>query len=105
MDLAAADRIRRRDRADDPARERRDGGAIRDVTQDYSELVAADARDLIALSQSATESLRHCLEQFVAKRMAERLIDVFEIVEIDVEDGERFATLFRRRRKLSVAIP
>src|ERR1019366_10795694 len=97
MHLAGADRMRRSDRADDPCRERRDDGPIRHVTQEYSKLVAADARDPIAFTQSPTKSLRHGLEQFVAQRMAERLIDVLEVVEIEVEDGETFAAFFRRR--------
>jgi len=58
--------MRRSDRADDPCRERRDDGAIRHVTQEYSELVAADARDPIILTQSANELLRHCLEELIA---------------------------------------
>ena len=73
MQLAAADRIRRRNRADDSARERRDGGAIREAAQDYSELVPANARNLIALTHVVGESSRHCLKQGVAEKNAREL--------------------------------
>ncbi len=100
---ASADRLWRGNRADDPARERPDDGAICRVAQD-SELVAANPGDPIALTHCADQSLRHRLEQFVASRMAERLNDVLEVVEIEVKDGERLCRPPSPPRTPSVAI-
>ena len=51
------------------------------------ELVAAEPADLALARRSRGEPLGDLLEQRVADRMAERVVDVLEAVEIDQEQG------------------
>ena len=65
---------------------------------DDGELVAADAGDEIVAADGVGEPLRHRADQLVADRMAERIVDVLEVVEVDVEHGRRRAALADVRR-------
>ena len=51
------------------------------------ELVAAEPADLAFLADHVGEALRDLLEERVADRMAQRVVDVLEPVEIDQEQG------------------
>ena len=57
----------------------------------HGELVAADTRDHIVLARAADEARRHLLQQFVADRVAERIIGGLEVIEIDAEHGHDVA--------------
>ena len=54
----------------------------------HDELVAAEARDHIARLDDGAEPERDLLEQLVADRVAERVVDGFEPVEVDQVDGK-----------------
>src|SRR5690606_4457415 len=52
------------------------------------ELVATQTGDDIRPAQTARYSVRNHLEHDVAGRMAERVVDLLEAVEVDIVDGE-----------------
>ena len=53
------------------------------------ELVAADAGDHVAPSSTALQALRHRLQQLVADRWSERVVDLLEAVDVEHEHYER----------------
>src|ERR1039458_735847 len=53
----------------------------------YDELVATQSSHGVRLSKSARESRSHGLEQDVTLPVAQSVIDIFETIEIDEEDG------------------
>ncbi len=58
---------------------------------DDHEFVAAGARDEIALAKARADRLRGMDEHRVARRMAERVVDLLEAIEVDVEDDDALA--------------
>ena len=70
----------------------------RGIGQDEHELVAADARHGVAGAQRLGESPRDCLQQLVADRVPERVVDGLEAIQVD-EDHRRAAVAFARRRQ------
>jgi hypothetical protein len=60
---------------------------VGDVGQHEREDVAADARDTRAVAEGVHQPLAHCLEQRVARLLAERVVDRLEA--IDVGDDQR----------------
>ena len=56
----------------------RDGGH-------HGELVAAEPRHDVLGPHGVGQPQRHVADQLVADRMAERVVDVLEVVEVDVE--------------------
>jgi hypothetical protein len=56
--------------------------------QDQHELVAADAADGVALAQHRAQPLAHALQQLVAGRVAERVVDELEVVEVHEHHGD-----------------
>src|ERR1700676_5782451 len=73
----------------DPGRERRCGRGITCVRLQYSELVAAETGDEIARSDALLESLGNLSEESIADCMAECIVNILEIVEIEKKDRER----------------
>ena len=61
--------------------------ALRDGLQ-HDELVAAEARDHVSGADDGTEPERDFLEELVADRVTERVIDGFEPVEVDQVDRD-----------------
>ncbi len=55
----------------------------REVAQQHAELVAAEARDRVRLLERGAQAHRHLLEQPVAGVVAERVVDLLEVVEVD----------------------
>ncbi len=53
-----------------------------------SEFVTAEARDKIRLADTAAQPDRHGLQQFIADRMAQRIVDTLEFVDVDIEHRE-----------------
>ena len=68
-------------------------GGIGDVGLDDGELVAADARDGVGFAHAAAQPAGHHPQQLVAGRMAERVVDVLELVEIETQHREPLAAL------------
>ena len=90
-DVLAGDIIGRADGGDDALRQRHHlRRVIADAGRDHREFVAAEPRHQIAAAQRMRQPQRDVADQFVAGRMAERVIDVLEMVEIDIKHGGRF---------------
>ena len=71
-----------------------DGDRIAAIGHDHHELVAAEAADLAAVARHLDQALADLDQELIAGRMAERIVDVLETVEI--EHGDR-GRAFRRR--------
>ena len=81
-----------------------------DVVQEHGELVAAQARREVARLQRAAQAPGDGLQQLVADRMAERVVDRLEVVEVEEEDrvvaparGEQLAELVEEQRAVGQA--
>jgi hypothetical protein len=72
---------------DDPRSEIAKSVAIDIAGYDDLELIAAQPADLPRLLNSGQKALRHLLEQRIAGRMAKRIIDLLEAVEIEQQDA------------------
>ena len=60
---------------------------------DDGEFVAADARNGVADTDAAAQPPRHGLQQSVADLVAEHVVDVLEVVEIEIKHRELLAAL------------
>ena len=65
----------------------------RDTRLDDSELVAAEPRDDIGPAQYLAQTLGDALEQRIAGRMTERVVDGFEMVKVNPQECEAVAWL------------
>ena len=69
-----------------------------DVLLEHDELVAAEAGDEILRPQHLAQAVRHRAEQLVAAGMAERVVDLLELVEVDEQQrGHVVAALGRQQ--------
>ena len=57
------------------------------VGQQDGELVAAEARDHVALAQAAAQRVGHLADQRVAGAVPERVVDVLEVVDVEQHGG------------------
>ena len=57
----------------------------------HGELIAAEPGGRIALADDAFDALRHLLQQPVADRVAQRVVDQLEVVEIDAQRADEAA--------------
>ncbi len=66
------------------------GGGVASVVRlgQDNELVAAHATDHLAVSKLGRQAIGDDSQDFVARFVAQAVIDVFEVVEIDEEDGQ-----------------
>ena len=89
----AGEIVGRAHRLADPARQH--GGVERlvDAVLDDGEFVAADARHGVAVAHAMAKPAAHHLEQLVAHRMAERIVDALEAVEVEVKHGKLVAAV------------
>ena len=71
----------------DPVRD--DLGWLSLATDEDRELVAADACQRVPFADAPAEALAHRAQQLVAARVAEPVVDLFEIVEVDEDQHER----------------
>ena len=83
--------VGRADRGDDAAGDGLQRIGIRGAGGDDGELVAAEAGDQIVAAHDPAQTLRDVEDQLVADVVAERVVDVLEMIEIDVEHGRRGA--------------
>jgi hypothetical protein len=83
--LMAVEDIGGRDRFEHALGEMADIGRLRHVALQDGELVAAEPRDDVLGAHDQSEPLGHGLEQTVADRMAEGVVDRLEIVDVDAE--------------------
>ena len=71
-----------------------DLGFLRLTVDQYRELVATDAGQRVGICHAALEPLAHRAQQFVARGVAEPIVDLLEVVEID-EDQHELAVAHR----------
>ena len=90
-DVVAADHVGRADRGDDAAGDRLERIGIGLAMGDDGEFVAAEAGHQILAAHDAAQPLGDVENELVADVMAERIVDVLEVIEIDVEHGRRRA--------------
>ncbi|MEH2621608.1 hypothetical protein V1285_006554 [Bradyrhizobium sp. AZCC 1620] len=62
------------------------------------ELIAAEPGRNIGFLEATAQPLGDALEQLVANRMAERVVDAFELVDVDVEHRQLLARPYRPER-------
>ena len=55
------------------------------IAQDHGELVATQARDGVAFLDAGAQALRDDGQQLVAGLVAQRIVDLLEVVQVDVE--------------------
>ena len=67
----------------------RDLRLVRDVLEQNRELVAAQPGNGVALAQRGAQARRDRLQHPVAGVVAERVVDVLEVVEVQEQNGER----------------
>ena len=91
----ALDRIGPRDLLDQGPGEGFQQPDVDGAGKDGLELVAAEAADLAMVAHYGFQSVGHLAEQGIADRMAERIVDVLEAIEVDHE--QRAALLPMRR--------
>ena len=60
-------------------------GRLLNLRHDDGEFIAAQTRDGIGFARAATQPLGDELQQFVADRMPERIVDTLELVEIEAK--------------------
>ncbi len=70
------------------------------IDQQHDELVAAEPRHDVVGADGGDHPLGHGLEQRVAGAVAEAVVDVLEVVEVDVDDAQPCAALRRRLQRL-----
>ena len=90
-DVVAADRIGRAERIDDAAGDSLQRVGIGFAGGDDGEFVAAEPRHQILAAHDAAQPLGDVENELVADVMAERVVDVLEVIEIDIEHGGRRA--------------
>ncbi len=84
---AATHRIGLGQAGDDAVREIPHPATIIETRQDDLELVAPEAENLLPVADDLEEPFADLLQQRVTRRVAERVIDLLEAIEIDEEDG------------------
>ena len=70
------------------------GIRIGDVAQDHRELIAAQARNGVAVLDRRAQPLRDDGQQLVARGVPDRVVDALEMIQIDVQ--QRAAAQTRR---------
>src|ERR1017187_3721189 len=83
-DVLPVDDIGRADRGDDALSHRHHLGAVVADRGDHRELVAAEPRYQVVAAQRVRQAQRDVADQFVAYGVAERVVDVLEMVEGDI---------------------
>ena len=64
---------------------------VLDAGAEDGELVAAEARDQVAVAHGAAQPVRDLDQQPVAGLVAEAVVDDLEVVEVEEEDGDALA--------------
>jgi len=75
-----------------------------DLRQDHHELVPAHPRDRIALADQAGHQGGHFLQQAVPEGVAERVVDLLELVEVEHRDGDLPARALRLGQRHAEAV-
>jgi hypothetical protein len=59
------------------------------------ELIAAEARHRIHPANAGSQPVRECLQQQISHGMSERVVDVLEMIEIEIQNRKFLAVAFR----------
>ncbi len=86
--LLPEDHDRLHDGRQNVARHHADLADVRNLLHEHDELVAAEPRDDVARAQALPQSCRHLAQQYVARFVAQRVVDHLEAVEIDEQHRE-----------------
>jgi hypothetical protein len=65
----------------------------------HGKFVAAEPRDHVGIAQALPEPLRYGPEKLIADRMAECIVDAFEMIEIEAVNGEAFTVPVHSRQQ------
>ena len=84
----AFDLVRRAENLDDAAGEDRRIFRLIEAGLQNGEFVAAEAGDRVDFAHAGLQPLRHRAQQRVADRMAERIVDLLEVIEIKAQHSE-----------------
>ena len=101
-DVAAVDIVGPADQLDDAGGELAALLWLADVGLHHRKFVATDARDEVGRRHRLDQAGGHELQQLVADRMAERIVDGLEVIEIEAMHGEAAAGLDPFERILKV---
>ena len=103
------DQDRLRQRRDEAAGDAGSIGAALEVAEQHDELIAPQPRDAavvhlgsvpgdrVANAQQTGKARAHGTQQFVARTVAECVVDALEVVEVDEHDGDFSLVLFGER--------
>src|SRR5207342_1175512 len=95
IDRLSADVVTRLEAAEDAFGDVRGLRRIDDLVEQDRELVSAEARNRVGRAHEVLEPSSDLLEDLVAGRMAEAVVDGLEVVEVDEDDADRRATAAR----------
>ena len=87
-DRLAAGRHALGERGEDPLGDDDDVLGPVEAVEQHRELVAAEARDGVGRAHARAQALGDRDQQLVADRVAERVVDGLEVVEVDEQDGD-----------------
>src|SRR5439155_1420549 len=87
-DLLPGDQERELQLVDDPGGHPLGGAAVGGLEEE-GELVAPETGHRVLRADAALEAFGHLHQQAVAGRVAQRVVDRLEVVEVEEEDGER----------------
>ena len=85
LHLMAGHLVGQSDHLDDAVREQPRSVRLVDAGQQYRELVAAQPRHRVAVADAGLQPFGYLLQQVVAHRMAQRVVDLLEVVEVEEE--------------------
>ena len=88
------------ERGDDLFGAKRGVARVDDVGQQYQELVAPLTADRVGAANAGRQPLRDRPQQLIAHRVAERVVDVLESIQVDVQHGDGAAGAVRAHHRL-----
>ena len=86
-DVVAVDAAQRRQRFDQAQRDPVQLRVVDAVVDQHGEFVAAEPRDRVLAAQAGAQALRHHHQQPVTRGVAERVVDVLEVVQVEHQHG------------------
>ena len=87
-DLMALHIERLCDRLDYACRKDRCAGRLESANLDNGKLISAEASDQISVTYERLQALGHRTEQRIADGVPQRIIDAFEPIQVEIEDGQ-----------------
>ncbi len=66
--------------------------------EQYGEFVAAEPRHRVRLPYAILQAFSHGFQEFVSRRMTERVVHRLEVIEIEAEKGNRLTPSRARKR-------